>query len=104
MNETQPVLTEMRNDGGAEFLAMLALVAVGEAGPLVEEFHFHTAGFGFAAVFAFAQAGKIPQVFLVMRTGTMGREFCCFPDLQNGFEIMLCPPRAATCADRRARS
>ena len=95
--EAESVLAQVRDDGGAKFLAMLALVAVGEASPIVEEFHFHTACFGFAAVFSFAQAGKIPQIFLVVRAGTMGGKSWCLANLQNGFEVVRCPPpRAAT--------
>ncbi len=75
MDEHQSVLAQMRDDGGAGFVAMLAGIAILERLLVVGELEFLAALHRLGAVFAFVQPGKIAQITFAVRARAMCRQF-----------------------------
>src|ERR1019366_2571783 len=97
VNEHQPVLAQVRNDGAAWMPAALPGVAVFEAGFVVRKLKFYGAvAHGGGGVFAFTQPGKVARVAFAVRTGNMIHQFrgaVSFEDVhqvvQRGLALMF---------------
>ena len=69
MDEHEPVLAEVRDNGAAWSVAMLAGIAVLERGLVIRELELDTPSHRFAAVIPLCELGKVPEISLAMGAG-----------------------------------
>lgn len=88
VDEHQPILAQVRHDGGAGPVAMLPGVAVLEAGFVVGELELDAAlAHGGGGVFALAQPGEVAQVALVVQAGDVVGELGRAVNFQHVHEV-----------------
>jgi hypothetical protein len=86
VNEHQTVFTQVSNDGGTRFVAVLARVAVFERLFVVRELKMLAPLHGLGAMLALAESSEVAQVAVAVRARHMGGKFVVrgnFQDVQQ---------------------
>ena len=96
VDEHEPVLAEMCNDGAARFAAALASVAVLEAGLVVGELKLHATPHRLSRVLAFAKQEEITQVAVAVWTRPVSGQVFGATDFEHVEQVTsrdFAPPR-----------
>ncbi len=88
VDEHQPVLAEMSNDGGARLPSALPGVAVFEAGLVVGKIEHNTPAHGLSGVLSLAQLSEIAEIAFAVWTGAMRGEVLRSGDFKDAVEIV----------------